>query len=370
MVVDDSEVIKVAVVLPSFSVGGAENMVALLVSRLNPNKVKAKVFCLCGEPLNNALESSVRCSDVEICHIGKKDGFSPRSLAALFRELDLFSPDVVHSHAFPCMYCAPWALFRGVPLLHTIHTTPEVEASRAIRKKMMGGMYKHKKAFPVAISEVNRRKTAEFYSLALDDVYMIRNPVDLKKYELPSEGGRSGKRFVITIVASLIPVKNHECLLRAFVTVYRNHPECRLWVIGDGSLKSDLMDLSDCLGISKAVKFWGLRDDVSDLLKDSDVFVLSSLYEGSPMSIIEAMAAGLPVVATNVGGVPDLVSDSNGILVEPNDDQALAHALVSLVEDGSLRRSMGKASKKNSRRYDAEIVAEQYERLYAICSEK
>lgn len=137
---------------------------------------------------------------------------------------------------------------------------------------------------------------------------------------------------LLLTVGRLTPEKGQDVLLSAFATVVQRHPTCRLLLVGDGPLLPALREQAAALGVEDAVRLVGQRDDVPSLLKTADVFVSASLYEGLPLAVLEAMAAGLPVVATSVGEVPTLLGDGRGVVVPPSSPTALGTAVSELLD--------------------------------------
>ncbi len=170
-------------------------------------------------------------------------------------------------------------------------------------------------------------------------------------------------RIVVGIVAKLSPVKGHQYFLEAAAEIAEARPDVAFLVVGDGIRKRELEEMAAELGIADRVTFAGARDDVPSLLKLMDVFVLSSLSEGSPNAVLEAMAAGLPVVATDVGGLPEIVIDGeSGILVPPGDSGALAAAVRELLDDPTRAGTMGRAGLALAMdRHDIEKVVREVE---------
>jgi glycosyltransferase involved in cell wall biosynthesis len=155
-------------------------------------------------------------------------------------------------------------------------------------------------------------------------------------------------RPVIGTVGNLLPIKGHEILLKAARQVVERRPEALFVLVGDGTRRAELERLAQTLNLSEQVRFLGRRRDVPDLMQAFDVFVLTSNSEGCPNVILEAMATGLPVVSTSVGGVPELVTDETGILVPPGDDAALADAIRQLLDDPARRQAMGQAGRRRA----------------------
>jgi len=156
-----------------------------------------------------------------------------------------------------------------------------------------------------------------------------------------------GASHVVGIVAKLSPVKGHEHFLRAASRVRERRDDVTFLIVGDGPLRAELESLTAKLKLTDAVRFVGVREDIPEVLGLMDVFVLSSLSEGAPNVILEAMAAGVPVVASNVGGVPDVVRDGEtGRLVKPGDPAGLADAVLRILDDETRAGLMGGLARK------------------------
>ncbi len=172
---------------------------------------------------------------------------------------------------------------------------------------------------------------------------------------------------VITCVANLRPAKAHHVLVEAFSLVAKQHPDTRLRLVGDGISRTAIEQQITRLQLDSKVEVMGQRLDVPDILADSDVFVLSSLWEGMPGSLLEAMAAAMPVVATAVGGVPEVVvHEETGLLVEPNDPGQLAEAIARLIVDPRLRLMMGQRGlARVVSHFDLAAKVRDYDALYS-----
>jgi glycosyltransferase involved in cell wall biosynthesis len=184
--------------------------------------------------------------------------------------------------------------------------------------------------------------------------HMIRNGVDLTRFESPKprDATRAGigtaqDAVVVVCVANLIPYKGHADLIDALREM-REAPDWELWCVGrDDGIGAELRARAAAAGIAGRVRFLGARSDVPDLLAAADIFALASHEEGSPNAVLEAMSARLPVVATNVGGIPEAVAaDKTGLLVDARDPAALAGALQRLVADANARAAMGRAARE------------------------
>jgi glycosyltransferase involved in cell wall biosynthesis len=203
----------------------------------------------------------------------------------------------------------------------------------------------------LAVAEAQRRYLVDVERLPAERVHLVYNGVDAEQYHpaTPDERaaarsllGISDAQLVIMAVGSLKPLKGFDVLIRAAAPLLKTRAGARLVFVGDGVNREMLHTLAKELGVADQVVIAGLRDDVDVLLRAADVLALSSRTEALPTVILEAMATGLPVVATRVGGVPELVEpDRSATLVPPNDEAALRAALERLADAPDLRRSMG-----------------------------
>jgi glycosyltransferase involved in cell wall biosynthesis len=197
-------------------------------------------------------------------------------------------------------------------------------------------------------------------------VRVIPNGIDLKRFPALARNGRVRR---IVIVANLRSEKCHDVLLRAFARV-AGMPELprdlSLHVVGDGPLRQALEAQTRALGVEDRVSFLGHREDISALLASSDLFVLPSRSEAFPNSVMEAMASGMPVIASAVGGLLDLVEDGrNGLLVPPDDPEALGGAIARLVAQPTLAASLGASARRHVReRYSFDRMIASFEHLY------
>lgn len=353
------EKLKVALILPYFGPGGAEKMVSQLGCGLDGTQFHTEVFCVYGQPLGNALERALEEKGIPIHYIGKKKGFSLKAVWQLFRALDRFNPDVIHTHLYACVYAALWPFLRKKPFLHTFHTLPEVENRRPVRLLLTKFLVKTKRMIPVAISPSNRERVARFY--ALDTVPMVQNSVDVEKFSPGERPEREGFSFITA--GRFSREKNQQMMYRAFAAFLERGHDARLVMLGKGVEEANLHALARELGIQSRIQCPGHVDNVAEYLKQADVFLLSSWYEAQPLCVLEAMAAGLPIVSTNVGGVRDIVTD-NGILTSAGDLTGMVQAMEKLYLDRELRSQMAAASRKNVRGYDVSNTVAGYSELY------
>ena len=142
------------------------------------------------------------------------------------------------------------------------------------------------------------------------------------------------------------------------------YPDCKLHLVGDGDLRLEIEQLVAQLQLNEAVIFHGMQSDVHPYLQSADVFVLSSSYEGMPMTIIEAMGTGLPIVASAVGGIPDMIRDGQSSLLVQPEPEEIANAILMMLRDASLREKLGRTAREDSVRFSAEYMAREYCKVY------
>jgi glycosyltransferase involved in cell wall biosynthesis len=221
------------------------------------------------------------------------------------------------------------------------------------------------------VSNAIGRYVVEEMGLPAGNVVTVHNGIPdaagaLDRPARPAPGGEGAVTFIT--IGRLAAIKNHTLLLRAFAQVVRSTPRARLVVVGDGPERAPLTALVGELGLGRAVTLLGFRTDVRDQLAQADVFVLSSRYEGISMALLEAMQAGLPAVATRVGGVPETIMDGEtGLLVEPDDVDGMVAALLRLASSPDLRAQMGRRGRDvQAREFSLAAMTERYLQVYGV----
>ena len=177
---------------------------------------------------------------------------------------------------------------------------------------------------------------------------------------------------MVGTIGWLLPIKGPMYLLKAMTEVWQTHPDIQLVYVGKGDLEKELKGEAYRTGVSDKVKFLGWRDDIPEIMQILDIFVLPSLNEGMGRVLVEAMASGKPIVASKVGGIPDLVKDGhNGFLVGPGDVNGLSLAIKKLIEDEQLRLKMGAKGKSMAPHFRVEKMVEKIDALYSsLCHAK
>lgn len=227
----------------------------------------------------------------------------------------------------------------------------------------------------VAVSDQTCQEAIRRERISPRRVSVIRNgvvtpatePVSTEDVELMRrELGLPEQSRIILSVGRLVEEKGYSCLLESIPIVLARVPEATFSIAGDGPIRASLEERASQLGIAEAVRFLGKRSDVGYLLRAIDVYVQPSLREGLPLSLLDAMAVGIPVVATTAGGIKEVVRDEeNGLLVPPDDPQSLAVALIRILENGPLRSKLSRSARDHVRLHcSADRMCEEYRRIF------
>jgi glycosyltransferase involved in cell wall biosynthesis len=229
----------------------------------------------------------------------------------------------------------------------------------------------------VAVSEDLKKFLTQKVGIKNDRIIVIHNGIDLDLYQPGSEKrGRARKELcihatqpVIGTVGNLYPVKGHTYLLKALPIVKIMFPDIRLLIAGHGRLLGKLLNEARTLGIQDHVLFLGFREDTASLLQAIDLFVLPSISEGLPLSVLEAMASGKSVIATNIGGLGEVVIDGQtGFLVAPENSEALAKRMMLLLGHKSLSDQFGRAGRTRvEKEFSLASMVNKYQDLYETC---
>jgi glycosyltransferase involved in cell wall biosynthesis len=226
----------------------------------------------------------------------------------------------------------------------------------------------------VVVADNMRQDAADWLGLPLSRVEAIPNGVNTAKFQrrknidpVKLKGDLIGGNFPLVVsIARLFPQKGHGDLITAAGIVTSALPGVRFAFVGDGPSRPELVSAIEARGLNGTVLLLGTRNDIPDILAAADVFALSSLQEGLPVAVLEAAAAGCPVVATSVGGVPEIIEDgTTGLLVPPGDPQAMADAILAMLTEPQRARQLATAAKKLvEREYSTEAWSKKWEALY------
>jgi len=351
-----------AQLISTFNIGGAEVFAFELASALRDGPFHPIAIGL-GE--TGPIAQRFADAGIETClaHCGTGRGLRVRGILRLARILRKHNVATLHCHNRAAnIYGAIAARLAGVPLVVcTRHSAPPPR--RKARSYKLEYMVRPLTHHYIAVSQSVMQAAVRIGRVPRNRVTTIYNGINMSKFR-PAAPGTDTPNLIC--VARLSREKAHAVLLDAARRLLADGVKFRLRIVGDGPIRSALEQQRARLGIEETVEMLGARDDVPALLRNADLFVLPSSTEGLPMTIIEAMASALPVVATRVGGVPELVKPGvNGLLVPPQDPDALASALRKLIEDSRLRHDMGAAGRRFAEEnFDIRVTAQKHENLF------
>ena len=320
-------------------------------------------------PGRGALAERARAERFAVHDVAMRGTWDLASVVALARLHRSLRPDFVHWHAARAHALGAMASLLAPGPIRVVSRRVDFPVRRSPGSKLLWSL-------PVegiaAISGGVKEALARS-GVGPSRVRVVPSGIDLAPFEAPPDRaalraglGIEADEVLALQVAALAPHKSQTDLLRAAAIAIRRVPALRIWIAGEGPLRATLEEEHRALGLGTFVRFLGFREDVNDLLAAADLFVVSSYLEGMGTSTLDAMAAGLPVVATRVGGIPEIVTEGEtGFLVPPRDPEALASAMARLAEEPDLRRSLAEGGRRRVRDFSADRTEERMDAFYA-----
>jgi glycosyltransferase involved in cell wall biosynthesis len=345
----------VVLVIDALGRGGAERLLALYAPELRDLGYNVRVVALQVRD-GNPEAAKLQALGIPVDHIELRKIRNLRQLMRVTRAVREMRPSVIHAHLEAATLVGGiLRVVLAVPAVATLHTLehPSGLNRASLRLWVMGRILSNLYDRVIVLSDAIARE-ARIHGLQRAPLVTLSNgippPVDAwnaaeVRGRLRAELGILDDALVIVTVAVLRPPKGVDKLIAAMTEVLRSFPSARLLIVGDGSERQRLEQQTRDAGIGHAVVFAGFRDDVFDLLKASDVFVLPTLLDALPTVVIEAMFASLPIIASRVGGLPDMLDDGvEGELVPPGDVQALATSILKMLKESERREAAGAAA--------------------------
>jgi len=354
-------------VLSSYGVGGQERVALDLAAGQVRRGNRVAVVSLAPAP-DGPLAAEFRDADVTVLTVAKRGGLDPTLTARLAWAFRNREAEIVHTHnPLPLIYAAPAARLVGAVAVHTKHGVNPGSRGQVLLRR---GAARLVEAF-VAVSEVTAEQAREQHDCGPEKLVVIPNGIRLERFhpddalraEIRAELAIPAEAWVVGTVGRVDEIKNQTMLVRALAPLLGDR--VRLVIVGDGPARAALDAAVGALPDPRFAHVLGRRMDVDRLLPAFDVFALSSKSEGLPLVVPEAMAAGLPIVATAVGGLPTVVEDGVTGLLCPVDEDALRHRLATLAGDRDRARAMGARAREVAlSRYSADRMLDDYLGLY------
>jgi sugar transferase (PEP-CTERM/EpsH1 system associated) len=367
----------IAHIIYRLDVGGLENGLVNLINRIPAEQYRHAIICLTDY---SEFRRRIERADIPVYCLHKPPGNSPITQFRLWRLLRQLRPDIVHTRNLAALECTlAAALARRAVRIHGEHgrDLDDLDGSNVGRQRLRR-LFKPFVHQYVAVSKDLWSYLHDKVGVPASRVAQIYNGVDIKVFH-PALNGREplassrferGDLFVIGNVGRMQAVKDPLNLVKAFILLLQMLPgarkRLRLAMAGDGPLRRDALDLLTKAGALDATWLPGNRNDIPSVMRGFDLFVLPSLAEGISNTLLEAMASGLPVVATRVGGNPELVEEgTTAKLVPPAEPEALAHAIREYVLDPEMaKRHSSAARRRAEQRFDLDVMVKNYIELY------
>ncbi|MCI0721157.1 MAG: glycosyltransferase family 4 protein [Acidobacteria bacterium] len=375
--------IKIARIITRMDLGGAQRAVLQLSSGLDPQRFEQIVITGEGGLLLPELAGLASIRHRIVPEMTRHVGFGAvwndlRAGRRVCQILRSFQPHIVHTHTPKAGIVGRWAArAAGVSgIVHTYHGFGFSPHHPQWQKALYVGMEKLTATITtqfVAVSDRNRVLGQEYGLFRQGECALIRSGIDfawfrrrsVDKTQKRMELGVKPSDKIVGVVASFTPAKGLHLFLEAALKVSREVPGVCFVMVGDGALRPQLEKQARALGLNSAIKMLGWRRDVPELLQTFDVFLLTSLWEGLPRSLVEASLSGVPSVASNVDGIAEIVKEGkNGYLVPPGDTEAMARNVVRLLQDEPLRRRMGEYGNTEVEEFSSEKMLKDYSELY------
>ena len=373
--------LDVCYLIDSLGPGGAERLLLDYLPHLRREGIAVRVATL-GEREGNPTADALAALDVPVDLLPTRRLLDPAGTLRIHRYLRTRRPDVVHTQLERAdSIGALAARAAGLPVVSTQHLLAEPRGrSRAeLRNALAERMLRASGARIVAVSDAARETYVAHTALPESRLVTIRNGIDVEAFQdamedrdrMRAELGVPDAGPVIASVAVLRPGKGIEIMLRALPRVIEEFPDAAYVIAGDGSERPGLEALARELGVDGAVRFLGTRRDVARVLSAADLFVHPTFADALPTTLAEAMAAGLPIVASAVGGVPEMLPDQrNGLLVRPGEVGGLSDAVTRILRDGALAERMAEQAASVLReRFDLARQAAALANLYRAARE-
>ncbi len=369
--------IRVLEMIDEASLGGGQMHVLLLAKHLNKNEFDVTIAT---EPSGFLVEKAKEIA-ISTLPITISNSLRWETLLAVRRLLHQNNFDILHTHGGTAGFWGRVAgVLNGSPRvrIHTYHGLHYLsEAHSAPNTFHLADRF----ALPfttkvVCVCQSDLRKGLAANVVTEGKGVVIYNGIETdrfgsngKRHELRSALGAKEDDIVVGNIGRLHNQKGQSVLLDAFRIVVEHHPDAHLWLIGEGELRDELEKLARELDIEGQVSLLGARTDIPELLSAMDIFVLSSLWEGQPIVLLEAMVSGKPVVATNVDGIPEIIENGkSGLLVEPANVDVLASAIERLIVNSELRKQIAINGKNRiTEEFTAQRMAERVAELYRSC---
>ncbi len=360
--------VQVLHLIQGLEVGGLENMVVSLLNRLDRKRYQPFICCY---DILGTLAKSLD-GEIKIHFLKRKQGidcFYPFKLATLLKREKI---QILHLHNSTAFFYGVIAgRIARIPIIVYTEHARDVFPNMKVRigDKILSFLTDR----IIVVADYLKKNLIRYEWFDPSKIMTIYNGIDGSKFkakfdksEIKKGLGLSENSRIIGIVARLDPIKNHKSLIMTMQSVIKKFPEAILLIIGDGPIRDELEVFVEKCDLKKNVIFLWMRHDIPQLLSVMDIFVLCSMSEGLPITLLEAMAAGKPIVATHVGGIPEVIEHNiNGLLIPSDNIEALLDAIIELLRDTEKAKELGAAAeRKFESNFSLSLMVEKYQEVY------
>lgn len=337
--VDDN--MRIAHLIDSLVLGGAQKLLLLFAQEAKSRGIKVTVIILNPKESNEAIVAELESLSVHVVFLTIYKLYDPTAIPKLLKVLRREKVEILQTHLRHSNILGMLAgMIAGIPVVATLHSTHAQQNGRLYHLRFLAEQYilrfgAHRViAVGRMIEEINRdRLVGKVMDVVPNPVQCLSSPSKEELRLIRQEIAGDPSRFLILTVGRLKPEKGFQDLLPAFAQVREKHPSAMLVVVGAGEMLDELNAQAVALDLADDVRFTGIRNDVQKLMSASDIYVSSSYREGLSLAMLEAMAAGLPILATKVGDAEFLLNEGRGLMISPRDIPALVKGMCYLIEN-------------------------------------
>ncbi len=360
---------KILHIVSSLESGGTEKWLVKLIKHWDNTRFEASVISF----KDGVLRSELLNLGIEPIIVEKPKGHHLRFIRKLYTEFKRLKPDIIH-----CRNSEPVIIYGGIackiahlPLVVSIHGHNHFIKRKPVEFRIICWILNRSSKI-IAVSKSIKESLINQGKIHPDKIDVIHNGIDIKQIKYTQKDNKkrefnlNGSEIILGCVGNLRSVKGHRYLIQSMPMILKSAPDVRLMMVGDGPLRNELETLAGELKVKDKITFLGYRSDIYEIMPIFDIFILPSLSEGLCNAVIEAMAAKLPVIATNTGGNPELVEDGKtGILIPPRSPENIANAVLELVNDANKRNDMGESGfNKVKNEFQLNRTIKKYEDAY------
>lgn len=354
---------KILQVIPDLGLGGGAEVMCQSLSKELLKERGNEIVVATLFSWHTKITDDLEKEGISVYFLDKKHGVDLSLVPKLYRIIKKHKIDVVHTHRYALQYAVPAAIMAGVKMrVHTVHNVADKEMGKN-KRLLAKTFYRFFHVVPVAISPIIKDSISYEYKLKAEKIPMIYNGIDLAKCKEKMLYDLSTPVEVVHL-GRMTNQKNQMEIFKAASILKDRNLNIHFSLYGEGELENDYKRAVLRMKLENEISFCGLSDNIYPILQKADIFILPSKYEGMPISLIEAMGSALPIIASNVGGIPDMISDGeNGIIISPNAND-LADAISRLIKDQDLRQILGHKAKQDSNRFSSYFMAQEYLNVY------